>query len=244
MRVPALPPDALRRFGDDRFRIAGWPLASALSPDGARLAVLTSAQGQNQAILTIFDIENGRPVCRTTVKSAEFFATPRLAFSPDGLYVAAANSSEVRVVWTASTGKLVKTLPPSKFGFSLCQFTPEGLLVITDLNQTDLYEIPSGKLVKTWPIGRIARLTADAKTFVRIEKELESVSYGDTASGAASTLAMKTADNGADNGLAFSDDGTMLAVVHDRKRIQIWDTANWKKLREQDIPQSARKMDE
>jgi DNA-binding beta-propeller fold protein YncE len=228
-----LPAGAVRRFGDDRFRIAGAPLASALSPDGTRLAVLSFAQRRSQALMTVFDADTGRPVCRGSVDSADVFTTGRLAFSPDGKYVAAAIVPGVRVVWASHTGELVTKLPPSAFGPGLCQFTPEGLLAVTDRDRTDLYEIPSGEVMTTWPVGRIARLTADAKTFVRVEKDIRAISIGDAATGSvAGTLAVKTADNGTENGLAFSADGKMLAVVHDRERIQIWYTATRKQLGE------------
>jgi WD40 repeat protein len=235
-----LPAGALRRFGDDRFRVGGWPLATGLSPDGTRLAVLTSAQGRNEAVLTVFDADTGRPVSRGVVESFGFFATARIAFSPDGKHVAAVVTATARVVWAAGTGKLVTNLPPAKVGFGLCQFTPEGLLAVTDRERTDLYEIPSGKVAKTWPVGRIARLSADAKTFVRIEKEFDTISLGNPATGTvAGTIAVKTADNGVDNGVAFSPDGTRLAVVHDRKQIHLFDTASRKKLREVQVPESA-----
>src|SRR5262249_18524186 len=58
----APPPGLLRRFGSDRFRITGAPLASALSPDGTRLAVLSAAQGRGQVILNVLDTETGRSV--------------------------------------------------------------------------------------------------------------------------------------------------------------------------------------
>jgi RNA polymerase sigma factor (sigma-70 family) len=238
--VPAggrLPPGALRRFGGDRFRITGWPLASALSPDGTRLAVLASVQGGNHVTLTVCEADTGRPVSQASIESASFFGTPRLAFSPDGRYVAAAISPDIRAVWTAETGELVTKLPASRFTFCVCQFTPEGLLVGADAKQTSLYEVPSGRVAKNWPVGRIARLTPDTTTFVRVDREFDTISIGDAATGTiAGTLAVKTADNGADNGLAFSADGAKLAAVHDRKRMQIWDVAARKKLNEVQIP--------
>jgi WD40 repeat protein len=235
-----LPPGAVRRFGGDRFRVAGEPRASALSPDATRLAVLSSAQGRHRVLLNVFDAVTGRPLCRASVESAGSFVTPRLAFSPDGNYVAAVVSPAVRVVWAAATGELVTKLPPSEAGYSLCQFTPEGLLAVTERGRTDLYQIPSGKVAKRWPAGQVARLTADARTFVRVDREFAAVSLGDPATGAvAGTLAVKAADNGLDNGLAFSPDGKKLAVVHDRERIQIWDTATRKQVAEAMIPPSA-----
>jgi WD40 repeat protein len=233
----SLPPGALQRFGDDRFRVSGWPLASALSPDGTRLAVLSSVHSRNQVILSVCDANTGRPVCRASVESAGSFATPRLAFSPDGRYVAAAISPEVRVVWAAATGERVTKLPAGKYAYSMCQFTPEGLLVESHDKQTNLCEIPSGRVVRTWPVRGIARLTADARTFVRVDREFDTISIGDAATGViAGTLPVKTADNGADNGLSFSADGKKLAAVYNRKRIQIWDVAARQKLSEVQIP--------
>ena len=55
-----------------------------------------------------------------------------------------------------------------------------------------LYDISSGKVVKTWPVGRVARLTADAKTFVRVDNEFATISVGDAATGTvAGTLAIR-----------------------------------------------------
>src|SRR5689334_18453134 len=83
------PPSPVRRFGDERFRVTGWPIGSALSPDGSRLAVL-SAVGNDRAVLLVLDAVTGRHVCRATVETHGHFAPPGLAFSPDGKYIAAA----------------------------------------------------------------------------------------------------------------------------------------------------------
>jgi WD40 repeat protein len=238
----ALPPGAVRRFGGERFRVAGSPLASALSADGTRLAVLGYAEGRDEVVLTIFDADMGRPLCRGIVVALGVFPTPRLAFSPDGKYVAAAINPEVRAVWAAATGECVTKLPPTRSPFALCQFTPEGLLAVTGPDRTDLYEVPSGKLARTWPAGRIARLTRDARTFARVEPDLDAVSLGDPATGQVSgTLAVKTLDSGRANGLAFSANGKLLAVIHGLKfrQLQVWDTATRKKLAEAKVPDSA-----
>jgi WD40 repeat protein len=108
---------------------------------------------------------------------------------------------------------------------------------VTDQDRTTLHEIPSGQVVKTWLAGSLARLTADGRMFVRVEKEFGAISLGDPATGkVAGILPIKTADNGADNGLAFSPDGKLLAAVYDRDRLQLWDTATRKQLGEVKIP--------
>jgi WD40 repeat protein len=227
----------LRRFGDDTFRVTGSPQASALSANGARLAVLSYAVGRKQVLLQILDTRTGRHVCRGSVEAVGLFTPPRLAFSPDGKYVAAMIAPEVRVVWATDTGQVATTLP-GESAFSLCQFTPDGLLAVTGEDHTDLYAIPAGKVVKTWPVGPIARLTADGKTFVRVEREFDNVSIGATATGAmAGTLPVKAANYGGDPGLAFSADGRSLAVIHDGKEIQLWDTVTRRRLGTTEIPE-------
>src|SRR5262249_48093363 len=60
----------------------------------------------------------------------------------------------------------------------------------------------------------------------KIAKERESVVIGDTATGKVThRLAVSTAHDGAENGLALSPDGRRLAVVHDRREVQVWDVA-------------------
>jgi WD40 repeat protein len=226
-----LPDGAVRRFGSDRCRIPGSPLASALSPAGTRLAVLSSARCRDQVILTQFDAANGRPAWRSPLDDIGAFASPRVAFSADARYVAAAVSAHVRAVWASDSGALVARLPPARVGGSLCQFTPEGLLALTAADHTDLYAVPSGKLAKRWSVGAIARLTADARMYARVDREFGSVGIGAPTTGrVAGTLPVKTADNSRESGLAFSPDGKVLAVVHDRRLLQLWDTATRKKL--------------
>ncbi|HEY1380641.1 MAG TPA: hypothetical protein VGF55_27820 [Gemmataceae bacterium] len=233
------PSPLVRRFGDNRFRVTGWPIGSALSPDGSRLAVL-SAVGNDRVVLLVLDAVTGRHVSRATVETHGHFAPPGLAFSPDGKYIAAAVAPEVHVVWAADTGRLVLKLPLGERWSSLCRFTPDGRLVVTGEKATDLYDLPSGKVVGTWPAGDVARLTTDAKTFARIDFPTWTVSLGDPATGAvAGTLPVTMPKDASGSGLAFSADGTKLAVVPDRTKLQIWDVATRRKDAEAEIPAAA-----
>src|SRR5439155_10359898 len=57
----ALPPGAVRRFGDDRFRHPGHLINSAMSADGKRLATASPY------LLQIMDAETGRPLRRIRI---------------------------------------------------------------------------------------------------------------------------------------------------------------------------------
>ena len=62
-----LPAGASRRFGDSRFRVTGVPVASTLSADGKRLAVLSSVYGREAVVLLVLDAASGAPLVRTGV---------------------------------------------------------------------------------------------------------------------------------------------------------------------------------
>ncbi|MCI0704705.1 MAG: hypothetical protein L0241_26920, partial [Planctomycetia bacterium] len=56
-----LPPGAILRLGDDRFRSAGWGMGLALSPDGKQLAT-QQATGDGLLTVTVWDSATGKPV--------------------------------------------------------------------------------------------------------------------------------------------------------------------------------------
>jgi WD40 repeat protein len=253
------PPGLVRRFGSDRFRFPGLLLGSATSPDGTRLAVLSLSRLRERLLFSVLHADTGQPICRESVDASglfapspylnllaggrkmvppsRVFASPLISFSPDGKYVAAAVCIDFLAVWDARTGRLVMKVPLAS---PFCQFTPDGLLAVTRRDRTDLYAVPSGKVARTWPVGRIARLTRDARIFVQVDNESNSINLGETATGAVcGKLAAKVADSRSDNGLVFSADGTKLAVIDHRQRIQLWDTATRKKLCEAEVPSGA-----
>jgi RNA polymerase sigma factor (sigma-70 family) len=213
-----LPRGAVRRFGSDRFRHPGHVRASALSPDGTRIATVSPE------LLQIADTATGEPLRRIPLGATATFAVPGLAFSPDGRYIVCCLHDRLTAVWLVSTGAEVLRIANRRFAYSLCQFTPDGKLVLADNDRTRLLEVPSGKEVGSWPVGRMARLTADAKTFARVEQERVAVVVGEAETGKVTLrLDVSSACNGVEEGLAFSPDGRKLAVVHDCKEIQVWD---------------------
>jgi RNA polymerase sigma factor (sigma-70 family) len=222
-----LPPGAVRRFGDDRFRHPGHIVNSALSPDGKRLVTVSPE------LLQVMDVETGRSLVRVRLDLSDgHFGTPDIVFSPDGKYVAAALSTNLTAVWEVATGQSIFKLSDPERWWGRCAFTPDGKLVITRNEQTALLELPSGKEVGSWPVGGLQLLSKDAKTYVRVAEERKLVVLGDPVTGKVThRLEVSTVQDGFENGLALTPDGKWFAVVHDRREVQVWDAARGEKLR-------------
>jgi RNA polymerase sigma factor (sigma-70 family) len=231
----ALPPGAVCRFGDDRFRHPGHVINSAMSPDGKRLATFSTQ------LLQIMDAETGRPLRRVRLDlETGHFSTPDIVFSPDGKYLAAALAPELTAVWDVATGQVILKLTDSERWWGRCAFTPDGKLAVTHTDRTPLLELPTGKEVGSWPVGGLHLLTKDTKTYAKVVKERESVVLGDTATGKVThRLEVSTAMDGFENGLAVSPDGGKLAVVHDRREVQVWDVVRGEKLRALSLDENA-----
>ncbi|HYH68576.1 MAG TPA: sigma-70 family RNA polymerase sigma factor [Urbifossiella sp.] len=229
-----LPAGALRRFADDRFRHPGYLAAAAVSADGRRVATVSSD------LLQIADLDTGLPLRRIPLKhdGYGYYGNPGLAFSPDGKYVACVLNDKLTAAWETDTGREVLRLPERKHGYALCQFTPDGKLLLQDADRLRLLDLASGKEVGVRPL-RAGVLTPDAAVFARAE-ERESVVLGDAVTGRVThRLAVSTASNGFENGLAFSPDGRRLAVVHDRREVQVWDVAAGTKTATVPVPADA-----
>ncbi len=70
-RAADLPPGALARLGDDRFRTGGYVSHLALSPDGKQFATAHHT-GPGLVALTVWDAETGRPVHEHAVNDKLF----------------------------------------------------------------------------------------------------------------------------------------------------------------------------
>ncbi|MBN9517667.1 PD40 domain-containing protein, partial [bacterium] len=231
-----LPAGAVRRLADDRFRHPGYAAVAAVSADDRRVATLSPD------LLQVADLDTGRPLRRIPLKNDGYgyFSTPGLTFSPDGRFVACALNDHLTAVWEADTGREVFRLPERRHGYALCRFTADGKLVLQDADRLRLLALPSGAEVGTRPVGGVADLTRDLSTFVRVEKERERITLGDAVTGQVThRIAVSTAADGHENGLAFSPDGRRLAVVHDRREVQVWDVAAGTKLTTVPLPAGA-----
>lgn len=219
----------VRRYGAEEFHFPGTPCAAALSPDGKRLAVMSQAPYRSAGFVTIFDADTGRVVLatKTTYQDGTPFATTDvMAFSPDGKRVAVAFNSEATFVLDVGTGREVwRSKVGEKNPHPFVAFDPQGRLIRGFDHETRVYNLDTNQ-VTTWPVGGIAKVTPDGKTYVRTKKIYAEVEIGDAATGRPRhVLPLRTAHNGAENGYALSHDGRTLAVVHSVSELHLVDIA-------------------
>jgi WD40 repeat protein len=156
--VSILPADAIRTFGDQRFRHPGGISGSALSPDGKRLA--TAAYFS----VIMWDTNSGNPLWKADAGTGGLWGDQPLFFSPDGTLLALVRTNYA-MVWEAATGKLLKRVKDPRvkdeWSFSTFQhgacFTEDGKHLIIGRSAhtpteprltTECYD------VKTWEIAR------------------------------------------------------------------------------------------
>jgi WD40 repeat protein len=239
----------MRRFGDDRFRVGGQPYASALSPDGKRLAVFSTAPTRGVAVVTVLDLETGRPrvVSRVPYTGSDHAWVAEMTFSRDGRLLAVVPHSEITFVLNSHTGELVWRTDNEKGGGpTFCAFDADNRLIRTYDGETVVYDIAAGTVATRWPVGRIARLTPDAKTFVRAVPDKPEVEIGDPVTGQVKhRLPLVAGSRYPERSLALSNDGKTLAVVHARTEARLINLATgetrrqWKLFQDPDLVASA-----
>jgi RNA polymerase sigma factor (sigma-70 family) len=216
-----LPDGALRRFGSGRFRHGEAIYGSALSPDGKRLA--THSAGS----VAVWDLATGRVIRRFHFDGPYGECVP--AFSPDGTRLAVVRSKCARV-WDLPTGDEVwrretDMFADDRFTSHRCWFSADGReLLLMEGERMVFRAIPSGVITRASPGKLLVRLvSADLKTFVRVDGRNGTVVVGDVATGAERLALDAALARANERGLALSPSGTALAVVHQNKEIQVRD---------------------
>ncbi|MBY0230564.1 MAG: WD40 repeat domain-containing protein [Gemmataceae bacterium] len=114
-----LPPGAIARFGDSRFRHGGWVLAAAYSPDGR---MLVSA---GRAGLRLWDARTGKLLRR--IGEADRYDRA-FAFSPDSRRIALAGFDSVKLL-DVDTGECLREFKGHEDVVCSVAWSPEGKLV-------------------------------------------------------------------------------------------------------------------
>jgi RNA polymerase sigma factor (sigma-70 family) len=227
------PPGAILRLGALGLRHGTGIRGSALSPDGRRLA---TASGQSVAL---WDLRAGKRLQLFPCDRWPRWSAPRLAFSPDGQRLGYVHGPSFACVWDLGTGKELSRYEGKTARYGPCQFTPDGKeFALAEEERIGFWDPGTGTLTRSVPVKDTRWLSPDAGTFVR--EENDRVVLGDTRTGQDTLRLAVTANDGIENGIAFSPDGKRIALVRRHDGVQVRDVAGGKLLASFPLPDSAR----
>jgi WD40 repeat protein len=143
---PPLPPGAIVRLGETRFRHGNAVHCLAFSPDGK---VLACGGGG----LTLWGVATGKPLHPSGDKRLAWAAS--LAFSPDGKHIVTAASRGVHL-WDTSTGKLVRDLKGHTNGVEAVAWSDDGRWIASGSRDgtVRVWDAKAGKVAHVFPIGK------------------------------------------------------------------------------------------
>ncbi len=135
----ALPPGAVARLGEVRYRHVGRIFALAFSPDGKTLAA-----GGWDGSLRLWDVAT-REELRQFVGHLGWVQS--VAFSPDGKLLASGGKDKIIRVWETATGKELHRLTGHTERVQRLEFSPDGkMLASRDMYQAlHLWDVATGR---------------------------------------------------------------------------------------------------
>ena len=226
-----LPAGALLRLGTVRMRHGGIIRAAAFSPDGK---LVVTADGQLKA----WETATGELRWQANVRST--FGYPSLAFSPDGLTLAAAGHDEPIVFLDAHTGETKQRLTNTQTGRhnanSAVAYSPDG---------TSLWTCQRDGILRRYELEPDGAKLAFQRT-LGCRSIAVSPQGGSIAAWSGDTLRMVDAKTGDDVWMApekfecrscdFSTDGRWFAAGCADCSIRIWDAASGREVVKRELP--------
>ena len=172
-----LPEGVLFRLGTTRFRAGSLPHATALSPNGAVIAV-TSEAG-----IAFLDRVSGRHIGKVPWTECVPQFMSRISFSPDGKLLAQAPYDGGLKIWAVPSGKLVQHFleidptnptamqPGGRIQWIGLHFSPNGKELYADnLREMTVLNVADGKILRRFPISDMTRAVA-GELFVTIKHQ-------------------------------------------------------------------------
>jgi RNA polymerase sigma factor (sigma-70 family) len=218
-----LPAGALFRFGSLRSRHDGTIRASALSPDGKTLATTT---GQS---VVLWDLTTGKALHRFSTDGYWTFTRPTLVFSPDGRHLGYVQTYAFACVWDVTSGKEVARFARNNLleghNRALCHFTPDSKQVIVGQGPGKLvfWDLQANREKRTVGVEEVSLLSPDARTCVRFDFRKLFLLFSDAQTGKPTGQLDTVSVLAGSDGVAFAPDGKSIAVVDQRKDIQVRD---------------------
>ncbi len=182
---PDLPPGALVRYGDVRGRHGFAIGASALAPDGKRLATVSSGG------VAVWELATGRRLAYFPLPFTYFRTRVDMAFSPDNRYLGLVEAGGLTRVWDLHTTAVVLDLRRDRNDYAdHARFTADGKAFVYWRN-AKIYSrdkknpltppLPSpvrswdhtrGQFIRATQVpGRILALAPDGRTYLGVKLE-------------------------------------------------------------------------
>jgi len=202
----------------------GWVADVAWSPDGLTLAAAMPGTGNDPGAVQWWNMVNG-----TRLRTFDQININRLAFSPDGQFLAAAGR-EMIMVWRLSDGSELINIPLSTISQNQVAFSPDGRIFAYSSEKTiHLLEMPAGGEVK--PFQHESKVMdfvfmPDGKSLISTTI-IEGEGYGDTLFTVWDVENGQVVDTfmrpGGIDELAITPDGCTLAGSFSMQTLRIWD---------------------
>ncbi len=212
-------------------RIKGYIVAVELSPDGRRLAMLEHRVDGDPARNGVISWDLTRGPEQPVPGPPPIFCD-RMAFSPDGRWLATAMSdSQIVTLRDAATGGPVKTLVKRAPGIGGIAFSPDGQTVAAYTRGITIWETRSGREIGSLPFFMWIdhAFSADGDRLAGLTEHRGTIELIKDVSTKPREVLLEYSP-GSNLHMAFSPDGRTLAGAGGELPLTVWDTSSGRRL--------------